>query len=600
MRRKFFQIERCVATLLKPVVFILKILLYPLSFCYLTSRCIRRIDKNLVVIRVNKRPPKEVKHIIKLFKQNKYNVIVSQASLKPNSYGLNDVIISKNSIYSRIAISKANIVVFSDSVAKLPAKKNKQVFVYIGDAKISKQLDRKIDIKIPRKSLLKVTDADIKKIKEFSNLQQIQKFNFFFARDGKKEAFIRVKLRFYDLFLYGLLYEWLINYIANIADYKIRQVMRYALSKLSHIIPVNDNLVVVYNNFNQYSCNIKYIVNKLSDESNKKIVYLINKYNADLAQKRNVIQVDPRSIRAIFYLCRAKIWIYNSIKNPEQAQKKKTQIFIQTWHGSLGIKRVDPEFIYDKEWLRKANLNTDITDVCISNSKFESEMYRTCYWSKSDIWEIGHPRNDILFSDNTLLRKKICETYSIDENSLIFLYAPTYREDYDSSAYITDFESIKVCLELRFNKPVTIAVRYHHWFLKRAPKNVIKKLAMAGVVDLSSHEDMQEILASVDIGCTDYSSWIYDFVLTRKPAFIYSSDIDQFLTFRGFYYPLSETPFPLAKTMDELITNILDFSQDEYMINVEKFLDARGCLENGKATELFMNNLNALLKNSSV
>ena len=96
---------------------------------------------------------------------------------------------------------------------------------------------------------------------------------------------------------------------------------------------------------------------------------------------------------------------------------------------------------------------------------------------------------------------------------------------------------------------------------------------------------MQELIAAADVGITDYSSWIFDFMLKGAPAFIYARDIKQYINSRGFYYPLSETPFSIAENDEALSRNIMDFDEAEYAKAVEKFLDGKQCYEDGHAAE---------------
>ena len=84
------------------------------------------------------------------------------------------------------------------------------------------------------------------------------------------------------------------------------------------------------------------------------------------------------------------------------------------------------------------------------------------------------------------------------------------------------------------------------------------------IKDVSKYSDIQELMLITDVGITDYSSWIFDFLLTGKPAFIYADDIYLYEDERGFYYPLSTTPFPIAQTSDELQRNIIKFDLQKY------------------------------------
>ena len=97
--------------------------------------------------------------------------------------------------------------------------------------------------------------------------------------------------------------------------------------------------------------------------------------------------------------------------------------------------------------------------------------------------------------------------------------------------------------------------------------------------------DMQELLAAADCLITDYSSCAFDFMLTRRPVFLYTPDIREYDTQRGFYYPLTSTPFPLAQNNAELQKNIDSFDEAAYRQKVEAFLAGKGCIEDGHASE---------------
>ncbi len=108
---------------------------------------------------------------------------------------------------------------------------------------------------------------------------------------------------------------------------------------------------------------------------------------------------------------------------------------------------------------------------------------------------------------------------------------------------------------------------------------------MEAVIDVSGYADMQELIAAADIGITDYSSWIFDFMLTRRPAFIYAEDINDYIHSRGFYYSLRETPFLIADSNETLNNNIVQFDETAYLHKVDLFLKERGCYEKGNASE---------------
>lgn len=334
----------------------------------------------------------------------------------------------------------------------------------------------------------------------------------------------------------------------------------------------------------RYSCNPKYIVEEiLRQELPVEIVWVG-------PQKSKMRRADfPPSIRLVrrgsYTMYRemgtAKIWIDNALNCVwDNMPKKKSQIYINTWHGSLGIKKLSG----NDTWLRRAKRCRKVTDYCISNSIFEEHVYQDTFWDGIPYLRYGHARNDILFDrkKQECLKEKIYTFFELDPERTVnfLLYAPTFRDNGNMDWCDLDFERLKVVLEEKFGGEWIILVRMHF-------KNKAKRLKGYNewLKNASGYPDMQELLTVTTVGITDYSSWAYDYILTRHPLFIYAPDIDEYDQARGFYYRLEETPFPVASNNDELEEKILSFYEDEYIKKTEEFLQEKGCIEDGHASE---------------
>ena len=142
-----------------------------------------------------------------------------------------------------------------------------------------------------------------------------------------------------------------------------------------------------------------------------------------------------------------------------------------------------------------------------------------------------------------------------------------------------DYDKLLEALEKRFSGKWCILLRMHFKLkMAKLPKKYLKK-----VINVTDYPDMQELLCAVDFGITDYSSWMCDYVLTEKPGFLFTLDIEKYVNERGFYYPLESSPFPVAKTNKELYDKIINFDEKKYIKNVRKFLKEKGCCEDGNA-----------------
>lgn len=361
--------------------------------------------------------------------------------------------------------------------------------------------------------------------------------------------------------------------------------------------PVENNKIV-FNNFqgSLYGCNPKYIAQEIIKRGLPYKLFWIckgnNDVNKDMFPKEiNLISFNGKEV--IKTLSSAKAIISNVRMNSFILRgwyKKNEQTYINTWHGSLGIKKIDAAVkgasYADKKWCATSkNYDSKYMDYLLSNSTFENKVFEDGMWYEGPILQTGHPRNDIFFkSDKEIedIRNKVFNLLEIDTNKKMVLYVPSYRDDKRLDCYGLDADNLLNNLNEKFGQDWVLVVRMHP-HLKKHTKNLFD--IGEKVINASYYPDIQELLASSDIAITDYSSCIFDFMLSRKPGFIFATDIEQFNTERGFYYPLESTPFPISRTNEELAKNIIDFDYEKYKNDVEQFLKDKGCMEDGHASE---------------
>lgn len=369
-----------------------------------------------------------------------------------------------------------------------------------------------------------------------------------------------------------------------VVDYGFAAIARLILSGTSKI---QDNKVVFMTFNNNYMCNQKYICEELLKQKLPlDIVWVCTKAQMASGQyPKNVRLVARDSYEFFKEVATAKVWVDNALNftwNP--MPKKKGQFYLQTWHGSMGLKRIGKQEVKNARWSMSAAMAGKATTVCISNSTFETEVFRTTHWPKTEILELGHARNDVFFmskQEQAKIRSKVCEFYDIPESYYIALYAPTFRNDDAADTYDLDHMAFVKALEAKFGGRWVLLNRYH-FKTKNARKNDVET---ERIISATAYPDIQELIVAADVGITDYSSWICDLVLTKKPGFIYAPDLKAYDSERGFYYPLNETPFPIAETNEELAERIRNFDAVAYEQKRQAFLEARGCKEDGHASE---------------
>lgn len=360
------------------------------------------------------------------------------------------------------------------------------------------------------------------------------------------------------------------------------------------IFPIKKNKIVVTNFLGKgYGDNAKYIVEELLKSNiDYDIVWLVNdEFNKDFPLR--IRRVRYNSFRAIYEEVTAKVWIDNSRKS-SLVRKRKEQFYIQTWHGGIGPKCIekDAEKSLSKEYIRDAKNDSKMADLMISNSAFKTRDYKEAFWYSGEILECGSPRNDIFFGDTDHIRKKVKEALNIREDVMIVLYTPTFRQSCDMSAYSIDYDKCFSALEDKFAR---------NWVaLERLHPNIIKQAAdrrySDKVINASLYDDIQELMVAADILITDYSSTMFDFMLTNRPVFLYATDINDYLNDRNFRFDLRDLPFPLAETNAELINNILYFNEIEYNDGLKKLYIEFGIHEDGRAAKRIVERIAKVIK----
>lgn len=322
--------------------------------------------------------------------------------------------------------------------------------------------------------------------------------------------------------------------------------------------------------------NIVYIIEKLESEN---VDYRFVSSKKYVGKCKNVRKY---SFNFFYYFYSSKIVITNT-NVPSVCRKKNNQIFINTWHGAGGLKG----YI-------NGTYNYNIFDYFVSESEFDTKNFRiTTAWNyKNNILKIGMPRNDIFYKkfDNLdLIKKKV----GIFTDTMVVLYAPTMREC-SKSIFIDDFTEIVQSFSKKYNKLVTLLIRNHHYQHKYG--DIIKDYKDVNCLDVSSYDNMQELLFISDALITDYSSCAWDFTLMKKPVFLYATDYNEYILSRGnSFIDYNKLPYGIAYTINDLCKLILNFDYQSYLEKLNQYYDYVGKYDvNGDS----MDKLFYLIKNT--
>ncbi|MBE6101423.1 MAG: hypothetical protein E7200_04885 [Selenomonas ruminantium] len=358
--------------------------------------------------------------------------------------------------------------------------------------------------------------------------------------------------------------------------------------------PIENNKIVVsaFEGDGHYGCNPRYVVEELHRrDSSLNFVWLMHDVSRDFPDWIEKVEDTPEN--TAYHLSTAKIWIDN-YRKPWGTRKRKGQLYIQTWHGSLGIKAVG-RFRGDK--LPKiaqivSEADSELIDYVITDSAYRSRLLPDLLFYTGPVLQVGTPRNDIVITQRDRYHKLIREQYGLPKDVKVILFAPTFRggnqnlkkevrQDYPS----VDFESLITALGKRFSGQWQVMLRLHPQVAAKM-HNMSVQEGSENLCDVSQHDDISELIAGCDAVLTDYSSCAFDAAYAYMPVFLYADDVEEYKENRGkFMWKPGELPFSVAQTNVELQDNIDSFDYDAYCNGLKDFFHKISLIEDGHAAE---------------
>ena len=344
-----------------------------------------------------------------------------------------------------------------------------------------------------------------------------------------------------------------------------------------------DNSVVLTSyNGRLFSCNPKYLSIGLLN-TGKFNVYFAIKKGRNVSLPDGIKRVDYRSLKHIYLLMVSKYIVVNSTGFTGLLPYRKRQVLINTWHGAGLFKTSGVEFFKKQEDLEKRKLFGDNTTYFLSSSeKYTDKQIASMLVPKERFLTCGLPRNDLFFEDHPEIIRRVKQHFEIPELTKIVLYAPTYRDGAVNSLKnygfkILDISRVIQACKQRFDCDFTFLFKAHHDMI---PENIDNNC-----INASNYTDTQELLYAADVLITDYSSLQWDFALQRKPGFLYSPDIEQYMSVHPFASDYHDWPFETALNNDELVRMIEQYDEDAGHRRIENYFKKLGNYEDGSAVK---------------
>jgi CDP-glycerol glycerophosphotransferase len=306
-----------------------------------------------------------------------------------------------------------------------------------------------------------------------------------------------------------------------------------------------------------------------------------------------VLPLKVESPRAIYHLCTAGVWVDDCRKWAYTRKRGKT-CYVQTWHG-FPLKRIegDAADALPEDYLQAAKRDSQMVNLFLSNSRFLTDIYRRGFWYDGEVLEQGFPRNDVLSQPHPEMGEKVRGALGLPAGKRLLLYAPTFRKDKGLAAYDMDYARLVKALEERFGGEWLILAKLHPNIAEKAAQ---MDLDPQVIRNASDYPDIQELYMACDAMVTDYSSVMFDYLITGKPCFLYVNDLAAYKGDRNFYFDIDKLPFARAEDNAQLEAAIRGFDPQEQARRVEEFCREFGIEESGDAAGKTVDYLEERLK----
>lgn len=387
----------------------------------------------------------------------------------------------------------------------------------------------------------------------------------------------------------------------NNISHAIKSTIKKWVRSFLYLFPIQNNKVVFVNyKGNGYGDNPKYIAEEILRQGLPwKMIWLAKD---DQYVPAGIRRVNYYGLSAFYELSTSKLIISNCKNNiPINyiSRKKRKQYYLQTWHGDFGPKYIEKEIenTFSPDYIAHSKVDSAATNAALSGNVFFSTVLKDSFWlpDSCQILEFGVPRNDLYFKGNEL-RAKLKSRFGFSTDDKILLYAPTFRDDYDTSCYDLDFERIRTILQQMDHKTWKIVIRLH--------PNISSKVILFDynefILDGATYSDQQELCFISDCLITDYSSIFADFLLMKKPVFIYATDLEKYSDrtsgrgLRELYYQL---PIKINRNQVELENSLMCFDEKEYLDRLKSYMLNYYCtFDDGYASERVVDHLKRVLE----
>jgi CDP-glycerol glycerophosphotransferase (TagB/SpsB family) len=257
-------------------------------------------------------------------------------------------------------------------------------------------------------------------------------------------------------------------------------------------------------------------------------------------------------------LSSARVMVINT--EPEEWYRRRPdQLVVQCFHGypskAMGRAQWEARELPPRRVSVMRRRSVDTWDLISTPTPEMTAVYREQYGYAGPAAEHGYPRDDALRrADAEEARAAARRRLGVRPDQTVVLYAPTWR---DHLATRPRAAAMSEHLDV---DAAAAALGDSHVVLLRGHRFHPPGPSRRGVVDVTDHPEVNELILASDVAVLDYSSLRFDYAQTGRPMVFLVPDLADYTSgVRGFLFPFEDTaPGPHVATTEEVVALVRD------------------------------------------
>lgn len=293
----------------------------------------------------------------------------------------------------------------------------------------------------------------------------------------------------------------------------------------------------------------------ISSNSVKRPLWLPNNYKV----------INKKSLLGMYYLLTStKVYFTHGIYQGFKALPRERQYLFNLWHG-MPLKKIG-----------KIDNNTIIQEshsILSTSEYFRGIISKAFGVLPSEVQVLGLPRNLLL--ENKQRSEEL--EYMFSSFKKIYLWLPTYRKsikgdvrkDGDSDNILgSDDYCLKEINEKLSQDNCLLIIKPHPMAGYSSYEDNLSSIVIINeewLVERSA--TLYQLMSYTDLLITDYSSVIFDYMITNKKILLTNNDVEQYHGNRGFIFSPEEIGLPTVSNTGALIEALRgDLEQNDYVL----------------------------------